>query len=422
MVGRTWPISSLRLTMPHAEILAIGTELLLGEIVDTNSAHIARALRGIGLDLLYLSQIGDNEARIAQAVAQALARSDALITTGGLGPTVDDMTREAVARATGRPLELHPEMLAQIEQRFARWGRRMSANNRRQAMIPQGAIPIPNPVGTAPGFIVETERSVIISVPGVPREMEFLLESEVLPYLRRRLQLTGIIKARVLRTAGLGESTIDQKVADLETLTNPTVGLAAHPASVDVRITAKAASEAEADRMIAEIEAKVRSRLGSAIFGVDADTVEGIALGLLAGRGLTVAVAEAGTEGALAARLSDVHTEPPAFLGGVFAATPDALARQFSLDGDGAGMGPLAERAARAVAQAQGASLGLACLINPDDDGVKIGLGLADGAHSENEEMGFGGHVLLLPQWAATFTLDRLRRRLLAQSGERLAA
>ncbi len=193
--------------MPHAELLAIGTELLLGEIVDTNSATIARALRGIGLDLLYISQIGDNEERIARAIADGLERSQAIITTGGLGPTVDDVTREAAARATGRPLELNTELLAQIEERFARWGRRMTDNNRRQAMIPHGAIPIPNPVGTAPAFIVETERSAVISVPGVPKEMEYLLERAVLPYLRQRLSLTGVIKARVLRTAGLGEST-----------------------------------------------------------------------------------------------------------------------------------------------------------------------------------------------------------------------
>jgi hypothetical protein len=198
-------------------------------------------------------------------------------------------------------------------------------------MIPQGAIPVPNPVGTAPAFIVETEAGAVISVPGVPKEMEYLLEHEVLPYLRRRFGLAGVIKARLLRTAGLGESLIDHKISELEKLTNPTVGLAAHPSAVDVRITAKSASEAEADRMIAEVEAQVRARLGDAIFGVDSETVEGVLLGLIAERGLTLGVAEAGTDGTVTARLSAVRDRAAAFAGGAIAATPEAIAAQLGV-------------------------------------------------------------------------------------------
>jgi nicotinamide-nucleotide amidase len=249
--------------------------------------------------------------------------------------------------------------------------------------------------------------------------MEYLLEHAVLPYLRRRLSLTGLIKARLLRTAGLGESTLDQKIADLERLTNPTVGLAAHPGSVDVRITAKAASEAEADRMIAEVEAQVRSRLGETIFGADGDTVEGVLLDLAARRGQTLAAAEAGTEGAIAARLSAQRAHPAVFRGGFLAATPETLAEQFGLESGGAELGALAEAAARRAAAAQHADLGLACLIQYPDDGVQIGIGLAAvrGNAGLNDNLGFGGHVLLLPQWAATITLDRMRRWLLADSG-----
>ncbi len=243
--------------------------------------------------------------------------------------------------------------------------------------------------------------------------MEYLLEREVLPYLRRRFGLTGIIKARVLRTAGLGESVIDMKVGDLEKLANPTVGLAAHPASVDVRITAKAGSEADADRMIAEVEAQVRSRLGEAIFGVDSDTVEDTLLGLIAGRALTLTVAEAGTEGTIAARLSAIKGRAGAFLGGVIASTPEALARQLSLDGAATGLGPLAETSARRAAASRAADLGLACLIQEVDDGVRIGVGVSHGQVGLHDEFGFGGHVLLLPQWAATNALDRMRRWLL---------
>jgi hypothetical protein len=272
-------------------------------------------------------------------------------------------------------------------------------------------------VGTAPGFIVETDTSAVITLPGVPKEMEYLLSNVVLGYLRQRLSLTGLIKARVLRTAGLGESVVDQKVADLEALANPTVGLAAHPASVDVRITAKAASEAEADRMIAELEAKVRARLGQNIFGADDDTIESVALALAAGRGQTLAVAEAGTGGALAARLSAAREQAAAFRGGVLAATPAALAAQFGLDGAEAGLGAQAGAAARHAAQVQGAGLGLACLIEQLPDDVQVGIGFANGAAVQTDEFGFGGNVLLLAQWAATSTLDHMRRWLLAESG-----
>ena len=238
----------------QAEIVTIGTELLLGKIVDTNAAYIARQLATIGLDLYYKTTVGDNEGRITLVLQQSLARSDVVITSGGLGPTVDDVTRQAVARAAGQELVLDEKLLAQIEARFARHGFTMSENNRRQAYIPQGAIPIENPVGTAPAFIVETEQGLIVSLPGVPRELKHLMETRVIPFLREKLQ-TGqlIIKSKTLRTCGIGESTVDSRIGDLMRSSNPTVGLAAHPGQTDVRITAKAENEAQADRLIAEM-------------------------------------------------------------------------------------------------------------------------------------------------------------------------
>jgi competence/damage-inducible protein CinA-like protein len=167
----------------RAEIVTTGTELLLGQIDDTNATYLARQLRDQGIDVFFRSTVGDNELRIAQVLEQALARADLVLVTGGLGPTVDDVTREAVARATGRTLVLHPELLAQSEAFFARFGAPMGANNRRQALLPEGCIPIENPVGTAPGFIVEDERGTIITLPGVPREMRYLMEDTVIPYL-----------------------------------------------------------------------------------------------------------------------------------------------------------------------------------------------------------------------------------------------
>src|SRR4030065_1986017 len=248
--------------MPSAEIITIGTEILLGEIVDTNAYFLARSLRDAGIDLYRKTTVGDNVRRIARAIQQALERCDIILTTGGLGPTVDDPTREAVAQAVGVNTEYHPELWEQIEARFHRYGRKPTENNRRQAFIPQGAKAIENPVGTAPIFILEHQSHVIISLPGVPREMEYLMEHEVIPYLRQHYDMHAIIKTRVLHTVGVGESQIDDLIGDLEQLSNPTVGLAAHSGQVDVRITAKSDSAAASDALISPIEIILRNRLG----------------------------------------------------------------------------------------------------------------------------------------------------------------
>lgn len=290
--------------MPSAEIITIGTEILLGEIVDTNARHIARKLRDAGIDLYRKTTVGDNASRIAQAIQQALERCEIILTTGGLGPTVDDPTREAVAMAIGRQTEFRPELWEQIQARFRRFGRQPTENNRRQAYIPQGAIPVENPVGTAPCFIVELGAKVIISLPGVPSEMQYLLENTVLPYLRKHYGLAGLIKARIIHTAGVGESQIDDLIGDLEKLSNPTVGLAAHSGQVDVRITAKAESEEKADEMIAQVERQLIARLGSWIYGADEVTLEEVALQALERQGWSLAVMEYGLGGALINRLS----------------------------------------------------------------------------------------------------------------------
>jgi len=290
--------------MPSAEVITIGTELLLGEILDTNANYLARTLRQAGVDLFRITTIGDNVRRIALAIQDSLARSDFVITTGGLGPTVDDPTRDAVAMAMGVPTEYRPELWEQIVARFKRYGREPTENNRKQAFIPRGAIAVENRVGTAPSFIVEQNHKSIISLPGVPREMEYLMENDILPYLKRRYNLHEIIQARIIHTAGIGESLIDDKIADLETMSNPTVGLAAHSGQVDVRITAKADSKEAAEAMIQQVEAVVRERLGEWIYGMDEDTLEGIALAALKRRGWKLAVMECALKGELIKRLS----------------------------------------------------------------------------------------------------------------------
>lgn len=291
----------------NTEIITSGTELLLGETVDTNAPYIARALRDVGVNLYFKTSVGDNVDRMALVLRQALERSDVVITTGGLGPTVDDVTREAVAKATGRELVLYLECLAHIEALFARWGRQIGENNKRQAYLPAGSTAIPNPVGTAPGFILETDEGTIIALPGVPREMERLLQDTVLPYLLQRMGAEQVvIKAKVLRTVGQGESWIDEKLDTQMRSANPTVGLAAHLGAVDVRITARGPSRGEVDAMIADMEAQIRERIGSdIIFGTGDDSLERVTAALLAQAGAKLAIVESATSGEVARMLRE---------------------------------------------------------------------------------------------------------------------
>ncbi|MCE2393947.1 CinA family nicotinamide mononucleotide deamidase-related protein [Candidatus Poribacteria bacterium] len=286
----------------HAEIVMIGTELLLGEIVDTNANRLALALRDIGLDLYYKTTVGDNLARMTEVLDSALDRSDVIITSGGIGPTVDDVTRQAVADATGRKLVYSTELEAEIAARFSRFGRPMADNNKRQAYIPEGATPLTNPVGTAPCYLSEdvNGRGCIISLPGVPRELEHMMENTVIPLLIERMGGIKITRVRVLRTCAVGESNIDRGIGDLMTEGNPTVGLAAHIGQTDVRITAKADTEEEADTLVAGMEEKLRERLGVAVYGVGKVTVAEVVGDLLQGKSLKLGVVDTLTGGQLA--------------------------------------------------------------------------------------------------------------------------
>ena len=357
----------------HAEIVMIGTELLLGEIVDTNATTLAKMLREIGLDLYYKTTVGDNVARITAVLNLALDRSPVVITSGGLGPTVDDMTRQAVASATGRKLVYSQELERQIAARFHSFGRAMADNNKRQAYIPEGALPLPNPVGTAPCFLSEDVlgRGFIVCLPGVPRELEYMMTNTVIPLLVKRMGGTKTIKARVLRTCAVGESDIDRAIGDLMTLANPTVGLAAHSGQTDVRITAKADTGAEAEALIAPIEADVRRRLGIAIYGVDQEAVPEVVGRLLADRGLKLSVIDTLTEGQVVRELVE------AGFGYLIAANLQAAGLSEALratglqaeadptpDTDGS---TLATALARAVAPADGVGL---AMLGPLKDGI----------------------------------------------------
>lgn len=394
----------------RAEIVTTGTELLLGQIDDTNATYLARELRDLGIDLFFRSTVGDNELRIAYVLEQALARADLIIATGGLGPTVDDVTRDAVARVTGRPLVLYPDLLAQIETFFARFGATMSENNRRQAFLPEGCIPVENPVGTAPAFIVEDERGTIITLPGVPREMRYLMQKTVIPYLQRRLGRQDVLVTRILRTVALGESRIDQAIADLETSSNPTVGLSAHPGQTDVRIVAKAPTQAEAEALVADFEAKIRQRLGAAVYATgDAEgpTLDTVIAGLMRKQGATLAVAETLTQGELSRRLS---AHPDVFRGGVVAADGDALTQPLCLEGLPATGEPGAIALAEGVRKSWDTSLGLAVLAD-EDDRAWVAVAADEGTHIRR--LRFQGRDFRARVWTTTLALEFLRRLLL---------
>lgn len=399
--------------MPSAEIITIGTEILLGEIVDTNSAYLARRLRDLNVDVFRTSTIGDNAQRIASIIRETLERTEIIITTGGLGPTVDDPTREAVALAFGVETEFRPELWEQIVERMSRFGRKPTKNQKRQAYIPKGAIAINNAVGTAPAFIVELPlpqgspspltplpkgegKRVVICLPGVPREMEYLAENEVFPYLKQRYNLSGLIKARVLHTTGMGEGAIDEKIGELELLANPTVGLAAHYGMVDIRITAKAQSDEKADELIAGVEKTIRKKLGRVIYGVDAETLEGLVLAALAKKGRRLVVVEVNTGGELSRRLSAAGSV--CFLGGKI------------LPGLAAGQS-LAEALADEM-KALGADLALGLTARPATGRSEADLVLITPEGQKVETRGYGGHPQNVPAWGANSALDLLRAEL----------
>jgi len=366
-----------------AEIITIGTELLIGQIVDTNSAYIARRLVPLGIDLTYVTAVGDKRREMAQTLSLALERSRIIITTGGLGPTEDDLTREVVAQVVGRKLVFHQHLMDQIEARFRRRGTHMVASNRRQAFIPHGAIPIENPVGTAPGFIVEKGRGIVIALPGVPREMEFLMEKAVVPHLRKTFTIKeGMVRYKILRVCGLGESGVNEGIADLiREGGNPSIGLLASPGDIKVRIMARGQNPSEVKTLIEGAEASIRGRLGSLIYGVDEETLEGSVVQLLENMNLTLSTAESYTGGLIAQRLSG--TGSAQFLQGVILNTDDAT-RAFL----GIGRGEFS----KLKRKGEELVLGLA---RKTRDGCGSDLGMAVSEFSGKENSKEGGEVML---------------------------
>lgn len=401
----------------HAEIVMIGTELLLGEIVDTNANKLAIMLKEIGLDLYYKTTVGDNEARISDVLNLALDRSDVVITSGGLGPTVDDITRQAVANATQRKLVYSQDLEQQIAARFRSFGRKMADNNKRQAYIPEGALPLPNPVGTAPCFLSEdvAGRGCIISLPGVPRELEYMMKNTVVPLLIERMGGTKVMQIRILRTCAVGESNVDRAIGDLMTSSNPTVGLAAHAGQTDVRIAAKADTQAEAEALIEPMEVRLRERLGVAIYGTDKETVPEVVGRLLVDRKLRLGVMDTLTAGQLVRELTEAgygdlistDLQPAGVAEARLAVGADVL-----LDTANEDNRTLAARLARSVAPARG--LGLAWL-GPFEDNSTIIAVHGPGEIRLTEAGRNFRDTEYIRHWLVIQGLDWIRRAVLGQ-------
>jgi nicotinamide-nucleotide amidase len=290
-----------------AELLTIGTELLLGQIVDTNASWMSQRLAEAGIDVFYKSTVGDNRGRIEAAIRLAMSRADVIIMTGGLGPTEDDLTREVLAAVLGRPLRLDAAILTHIEERFAKRRVPMPENNRKQAMVPDGAVVLHNPRGTAPGLLVREAGRVFVCMPGVPSEMKPMLLEQVIPEIRGAFGIRSRIVSRVLKTCGISESTLDMRIGDyFREMRNPTIGVLAHMGEIHVRLTCKGNEPAEIQRLLDDLEGRIRERLGHLVFGRDEEKLEAVVGRLLRDRKGTLALAESCTGGLVTSRLTDI--------------------------------------------------------------------------------------------------------------------
>ena len=359
-----------------AELISIGTELLLGEIVDTNAQYIGARLPALGIDLFYMSKVGDNLERLSEVIDRAWGRSDLVLTTGGLGPTEDDLTREAIARVLGEEPAVDADLESQLRDFFTGRGVTMPERNLKQATLIPSARSLPNPRGTAPGWWVEREGRVIVAMPGPPVEMQRMWEEEVAPELERR-RPGAVLVTRTLKTAGMGEGHLDEMVSPLLKSQNPSIGVYARADGVQLRIAAKAATKDEALQLIEPVEAEVRRLLGGIIWRADEDTLESAVGDLLRRHGLTLATMESCTGGLLAHTLTNVPGSSDYFRGGLVAYDTE-MKIEWGVDADviaqhGAVSAECAQDMARAVRERLGADIGIGitCVAGPDSQEEK---------------------------------------------------
>lgn len=409
----------------RCEIIAIGTELLLGQIVDTNSSWMGGQLALAGIDSHFQTKVGDNQARMVECIRLALSRSDAVILCGGLGPTQDDITREAIAEFTGTRLVRHDAIAEHIRAMFEKRGREMAPSNLRQADVPEGASTIEQMPGTAPGLVCPIGDQVIYAVPGVPHEMRTMLEGTVLPDLKRRAGVTSVIKSRVLRTWGYTESgladLLADRIADLDKSGKATLAFQASGIEgIKVRITAKGSDADSVDSILSNEEAQLRTLIGDYIFGTDEQTMESVVLDLLRKRGQSLAVAEGLTGGLLGSRLTAIEGAVDVFRGSLLTDQPEVRENLLGLP---ANTSFATEDAAKAMAQGVrkhlAADIGLAAtgVRGPEDeDGQAPGtvfVSVAIGDETYSAKVMLPGDRRRITQYSVISLLNLLRRRLL---------
>lgn len=411
--------------MSHtAELIAVGTELLLGNIANTDAQMISQGLSQLGINVYYHTVVGDNPQRVRQAVDIARGRADILITTGGLGPTCDDLTKVAVAQAFGKELVYHEPSAQRIRERFAQRGTPVTENNFQQSMVPEGCTVLDNDWGTAPGVAFQAGGTHVLMLPGPPRECAMMFRHRALPYLQKLSD--GVIASRTVKTFGIGESAAEALLRDLmNALHNPTLAPYAKPTGTELRITAHAPTREEALRLIAPVEEQVKAILKDKVIGVDVDSLEEVCLRLLKDRGLTVGTAESCTGGLMAKLLTDLPGSSAVFRGGVVSYTDGVKAGllgvpQDLLDRYGAVSPQVAEAMARGAKASLGCDIALSTtgVAGPDADdrGNPIGLvylGLAWGDQCRVTEFRAGPvERERVRRQAAQTALDLLRRHL----------
>jgi nicotinamide-nucleotide amidase len=411
--------------MPTAEIIAIGSELLAPDRTDTNSLWLTEKLNSIGIEVRLKTIVGDDDARLEEAIKDAVRRSRVVITTGGLGPTEDDITRKVAARALGRRLLLDDELLEQIRERFKAFGRPMPERNSRQAMVIDGAEVLPNPNGSAPGLFIEHEGTAISLLPGPPREMRPMFENHVLPKLSARAGSVRV-RRRLLRVAGFGESALDEKIAPIYTqYENPQTTILFNKTEIEIHLTAHAKTEAEADKLLDELVDRLEDRLGHAIFSFNGETMEQVVALKLTVGGYTLGIAESCTGGLVAQRLTEIPGSSKYFLEGVVAYSNEAKIRTLNVDPNllqqhGAVSAEVAEAMAEGIRKRADADFGLSItgIAGPDGGSEEKPVGLvyialADEAHTEHKRLMIPGDRHLVRWRSSQFVLDLLRRRLI---------
>ncbi len=347
----------------RAEILAVGTEILLGDIVNTNAQYLSKRLADLGISVYHQTVVGDNEERLLKAYTQAFGRADIVIATGGLGPTKDDLTKETGAKYFNKELFLHNESLEYIEDYFKKLNRTMSEGNRKQALIPEGAMVLPNPNGTAPGCIIEENNKVLIMLPGPPKEMIPMFDNHAVRYLQKFSD--GILVSKILRVAGLGESAMAEKVQDIiDKQTNPTVAPYAKDFEAILRITAKANTKEEAEKLIVPMEKEIRERLGDNIYAEGETSLDFVVGEMLVKKNLTISTAESCTGGLLAGTLINYPGISTVFMEGAVTYSNEAKMKRLGVKGEtlkkyGAVSEETAREMAVGIARAAGTNVGI---------------------------------------------------------------